>query len=713
MYSPDPSLFIKPIALLIVALLLFSGCQPKKPQYQSWRIYKGDAESTSYSELEQINQKNVNQLKIAWTFNPNDVPDGLSFGKYECNPIVVDGIMYVTSVRRWLYAINAETGKKLWSFDPFNGARGGGMGRGVTYWEHENDKRILFTAGNHLFAINAENGNPIESFGEGGNVNLNFQQGEAGEAWVIPTSPGIVYQDLLILGSEVSEIYGAAPGHVRAFNIRTGQLAWTFHTIPQPGESGYETWPPDAWKYVGGANNWGGMSLDVRRGIVYVPLGSPTYDFYGADRKGKNLYGNSLVALDAANGQLKWYFQTTHHDLWDYDLPAPPNLVKIKKDGIEIDAVALTTKTGFLFVFDRVNGTPVFPIEERLVPLSQIPGEEVWPTQPFPLKPVPYAQQFMSSADINAFSQTTYDSLKQVFEQLRYEGLYTPPDPKGTLMVPGTRGGSEWGGAAYDPNTGVLYLNANESPEIATVQKVKAGNSEDRTVYELGKSYYGNYCANCHGRNRKGIAPFNPSLIDLKSRMGEEQAINIINSGSGRMPSFAKLIKGKEEEIIAYLFEKQKDEISTKSLAPIDTTSKFMNTTAYGYFLDSEGRPALKPPWGTLNAIDLNTGEYLWKIPLGNRADLQESGAPLTGTLNFGGPIVTKGNLVFIGATSDQKFRAFDKKTGELLWETTLPGNGYASPSTYMIEDKQFIAISITGARENPDGSIITFSLPE
>ena len=603
--------------------------------------------------------------------------------------------------------------RKLWSFDPFNGARGGGMNRGVTYWEYENDKRILFTAGNHLFAINAETGIPIESFGEEGKVNLNFQQGEAGEAWVIPTSPGIVYQDLLILGSEVSEIYGAAPGHVRAFNIRTGQLAWTFHTIPQPGEPGYETWPPDAWKYVGGANNWGGMSLDVQRGIVYVPLGSPTYDFYGADRKGRNLYGNSLVALDAANGQLKWHFQTTHHDLWDYDLPAPPNLVNVKKDGIEIDAVALTTKTGFLFVFDRVDGTPVFPIEERAVPPSQIPGEEVWPTQPFPLKPAPYARQFMSSADINEFSKIGHDSLTQVFQQLRYEGLYTPPDPKGTLMVPGTRGGSEWGGAAYDPITGVLYLNANESPELATVRKIKTGNREDRTVYGLGKSYYRNYCANCHGRNRKGITPFNPSLIDLKNRLGEEQVINIIKSGSGRMPSFAKLIKGKEEEIIAYLFEKRKDEISTKSLAPIDTTSKFLNTTAYGYFLDSEGRPALKPPWGTLNAIDLNTGEYLWKIPLGNRAELQEPGAPVTGTLNFGGPIVTKGNLVFVGATNDQKFRAFDKKTGKLLWETTLPGNGYASPSTYMIDDKQFVAISVTGGRANPGGSIITFTLSE
>lgn len=707
------NLFQRPINLLLV-ILLFSGCQPKNPQYKTWSVYKGDAESTSYSALAQIHTGNVNQLEVAWTFSPNDAPKGSRYGKYECNPIIVDGVMYATSARRWLYAINAGTGEKIWSFDPFDGARGGGMGRGVTYWEQENDKRILFTAGNHLFAIDAVTGNPVVSFGEKGKVNLNFHQGESGEAWVIPTSPGIVYQDLLILGSEVSELYGAAPGHIRAFNIRTGALAWTFHTIPHPGESGYETWPKNAWKYAGGANNWGGMSLDAERGIVYVPLGSPTYDFYGADRKGENLYGNSLVALDAHNGQLKWHFQTTHHDLWDYDLPAPPTLVTVKKGEKLINAVTLTTKTGFLFVFDRVTGASLFPIEERPVPASTLPGEESWPTQPFPLKPAPYARQFMTEDDLNHFSKESYDSLLYRFKQLRFEGLYTPPDAKGSLMIPGTRGGSEWGGAAYDPTTGVLYLNANESPEISTVKHVmQSDNPENRTVYDLGKAFYMNYCASCHGDDRKGIPPTNPSLLDLSKIITEQEALNTIKLGAGRMPAFTKLLKGREEEIIAYLFEKEKDVISAKTSESVNTTSSYLNLTAYSYFRDSDGRPAITPPWGTLNAINLETGEYVWKIPLGNHPELQQPGAPATGTLNYGGPIVTAGGLVFIGATRDKKFRAFDKKTGELVWETSLPGNGYATPCTYMIGDKQFVAISVTGGTEEPGGYIIAFTLPE
>ncbi len=706
-------LFRRPIQLLLV-VLLFSGCQSKNPQHRTWSVYKGDAESTSYSALAQIHTSNVNQLEVAWTFSPNDAPNGSRYGKYECNPIIVNDVMYVTSARRRLYAIRAGTGEKIWSFDPFDGARGGGMSRGVTYWEQEHDKRILFTAGNHLFAINAVTGSPISTFGDDGKINLNFHQGESGEAWVIPTSPGIVYGDLLILGSEVSEMYGAAPGHIRAFNIKTGALAWTFHTIPHPGEPGYETWPEDAWNYVGGANNWGGMSLDVARGIVYIPLGSPTYDFYGADRKGENLYGNSLVALNAHNGQLKWYFQTTHHDLWDYDLPAPPNLVTVEKDGKKIDAVALTTKTGFLFVFNRVTGAPLFPIEERPVPASTLPGEEIWPTQPFPVKPAPYARQFMSKDELSHFSKDSYDSLLQRFKLLRFEGLYTPPDARGTLMVPGTRGGSEWGGAAYDPVSAILYLNANESPEISTVKKVsQSDNPENRTVYGLGKVFYRNYCANCHGNNRKGIPPTNPSILNLSKRMTQQEALNIIKSGSGRMPDFTELLKGREEEIIAYLFEKRKDEISTKTIEIADTTSKFLNLTAYSHFRDSEGRPAITPPWGTLNAINLETGEYVWKIPLGNHPELQQQGAPATGTLNYGGPMVTAGGLVFIGATSDQKFRAFDKKTGDLIWETSLPGNGYATPSTYVIDNRQFVAISITGGTDQPGGYIVAFTLPD
>lgn len=701
------------LSLLCLYVLCLS-CQSKNSHYQSWEVYRGDHQSSSYSSLDQINQENVGQLQLAWTFSPRDAPEGARFGKYESNPIVVDGIMYATSVRHYVYAIDAVNGQKVWSYDPFDGERGGGLKRGVTYWEEGEDKRILFTAGNTLFALNALSGEPIQSFGENGRVNLNFKEHTDEEAWVVPTSPGIIYKDLIILGSEVSEVYGAAPGHIRAFNVRTGKLEWTFHTIPQPGEPGYETWPEDAWTYTGGANNWGGMSLDQERGMVFVPLGSPTYDFYGANRKGKNLFGNCIVALQAATGELVWYFQTVHHDLWDYDLPAPPNLVTVERDGKKIDAVAQTTKTGFLFVLDRETGEPLFPVEEREVPPSLIPGEEAWPTQPFPLKPAPYAKQEMSADDLADFSPEMRDSLKAMFERFRYEGLYTPPDPQGTLLLPGTRGGSEWGGAAYDPITSILYVNSNESPEIAKVQVVGQNiKSQNQTVYEMGQSLYQNYCVSCHGEDRKGKTPGTPSLVGIKERLGKEEVLSRIKLGSGRMPAFAELLKGKEEEIISYLFDIQQDEMVEVVAEEVDTSDNYMNVTAYSYFNAPDGSPAIKPPWGTLNAIDLNTGEYVWKIPLGNYPEWQGEGDPPTGTDNWGGAVVTAGGLVFIAATRDQKFRAFDKSTGALLWDYTLPGGGYATPASYMLDGKQYVVISVTGGKEEPSGYILAFSLPD
>lgn len=693
---------------LLFFLLLIISCKKENPEYQTWRVYKGDSESSCYSSLDQINKDNVGNLQIAWTFRPGDAPPGSRYGKYECNPIVINDIMYATSARHWLYAVNAKTGEMIWSFDPFDGGRGGGMYRGVAYWEDKDDKRVLFTAANYLYAIDAGNGKPVVTFGNRGKVDLSIPSRSGPEAWVIPTSPGIVYNDLLILGGEVSEVYGAAPGDIRAFNIRTGEIVWTFHTIPHPAEAGYETWPEEAWTYTGGANNWGGMSLDMHRGIVYIPTGSPTYDYYGADRKGANLYGNSLVALDASTGKYIWHFQTVHHDLWDYDLPAAPNLLTVKHAGRKVDAAALTTKTGFLFLFDRTTGKPLFPVEERNVPVTNIDGEETWPTQPFPLKPAPYAKQHLTEDDL-----IDDDSVRQVFAALRYEGMYTPPDLQGTFMYPGSRGGSEWGGAAHDPTTGILYINANESPEIARIKKVRRQTKgEGETVYNLGKRIYESYCASCHGNDRGGMEPNNPPLLNLQKRMNREEVLTKIKTGVGRMPAFAHVVEGQEDEIISFLFELKKDEISKKSVQDLDTTSHYMNTTAYSNFRNSKGQHAIKPPWGTLSAINLNTGEYEWKIPLGNYPELQEAGAPPTGTENWGGPIVTAGGLVFIAATMDDKFRAFDKTTGELVWETKLPGRGFATPATYMIDGKQYLSISVTGGREEPGGYIITFALP-
>lgn len=688
------------------------GCQPKHGDHSTWQVYKGDAASSSYSSLGQITKENVAQLQAAWTFAPTDAPEGARATKYECNPIIVDDVMYINSARHLIYALRPATGEVIWSFDPLDG-EGGAIKRGVTYWSDGSDKRILFTAGNHLFAVDATNGQPIADFGDNGKVNLNFETHSGDEAWVIPTSPGIIFGNLIILGSEVSESYGAAPGHIRAFDVRTGALAWTFHTIPQPGETGYDTWPADAWKYVGGANNWGGMALDEKRGIVYAPLGSPTYDYYGADRKGMNLFGNSLVALEAATGKLVWYFQTTHHDLWDYDLPAPPNLITVTKDGRQIDAVAQTTKTGLLFVFDRETGEPIFPIEERPVPATNVPGEETWPTQPFPTRPAPYAAHLISENDLTDRSQAARDSVLKKFRSLRYEGIYTPPDTKGTLLTPGSRGGSEWGGAAWDQSAGLLYLNANESPEIATVSRGLAWKSpREQTMYAVGRSFYNTYCSSCHGANKQSADPSVPSLTDIGKRMSRAEIINRVKNGRGKMPAFGQVAAGNEEEILSFLLDINRDKISEKSYSATDTGLVYLNLTAYGYFRDHEGRPGIKPPWGTLNAIDLNTGEYAWRVPLGNIPELQTPGGPPTGTESYGGPVVTAGGLVFIAATGDKKIRAFDKDNGQMLWEADLPGNGYATPAVYRSGGKQYVAIAVTGNRENPGGWLVAYALP-
>jgi len=715
----------------LVIILFFTDCQPESNKNRSWMVYKADAESTSYSPLNQINKQNVSKLKPAWKFIPNDSRN-TRIGSSECNPIIIDGILYATSARHRVYALNASNGETIWSYDPFNGGEGGGINRGVTYWEDGDDKRILYTAGDQLFANDALTGKLITSFGKEGKVSMNEGlRGDPTAISVIPTSPGIVFHDLLIIGAEVSELYGAEPGYIRAYNIRTGKLEWTFHTIPHPGEWGYETWPRDAWKYAGGANDWAGMSLDVKRGLVFLALGSPTYDFYGADRKGQNLFGNSVVALDARTGAYKWHFQTVHHDLWDYDLPAPPNLITIKKDGKTIDAVAQTTKSGFLFVFNRETGEPIFPIEERPVPASLVPGEEAWPTQPFPLKPKPYSRQLMTEADLMNYSTASHDSLVKRFRSFRYEGLFTPPDLKGILMLPGTRGGSNWGGGAVDPKSGVIYIKSSDSPEIDLLQKIETSKSAGSpNKYNQGMTLYSKHCSSCHGRDKNGDEPNFPSLVGLSGRMTSEVALNKITQGTGRMPGFAAVLKGNEDDIIAYLFEKgerisrkesflleirenQQSAQDTAVTQPTDTTPIYLNITAYGHFNDPERRPALTPPWGELNAIDLNTGEYLWKIPVGNHPELQTAGAPITGSEGYAGPIVTAGGLVFLGSTHDKKFRAFDKDNGKLLWEIDLPGIANATPCTYWSEGKQYVVTSVGGDKENPSGYLMAFVLPD
>lgn len=703
---------------LVAACLLFSGCRTSDDKGRTWSVYKADAASTSFSPLDQINITNISQLKPAWSFTFSDLPKDAQPSNSQCNPIIVDGIMYVTSSKRVAYAIDAATGKQIWVHDPYSdgGGGGGGVGRGVTYWEDGNDKRIFYAAGTNLVAVNALTGKTIEHFGDNGKVNLNLHlRDDPASIAVTMTSPGIIYKDLIIVGSRLPDLYGTPPGHIRAYHCKTGELAWIFHTIPQPGEPGYETWPKDAYKYAGGANSWAGMAVDEKRGIVYAALGSPTYDFYGADRIGANLYGNCVLALDAATGKHKWHFQTVHHDIWDYDLPAPPTLVTITKDRKNIDAVVQPTKQGFLFVLDRETGKPIFPVEEKAVPKSNLPGEEAWPTQPFPVKPKPYARQIITENDLSHYSPADSEAVRQAFSSIRYEGLYTPPDLKGTLMVPGTRGGSNWGGAAYDEATNILYLRSSEAPDIQTIIKTNPTAVAGMPLEDQGRRLYAIYCGACHGSNKVSTTSAIPSLTDLNKRMSRETALDKIKKGSGLMPPYAGVLKESElQSILAYVHSADPNTIATTADTGYTTPLRelYLNTTGYITWKDPSGNPAITPPWGRLHALDLSTGEYIWQLPLGNETKLQINGEPETGTEGKSGPVVTAGGLIFIAGSQDKKLWALNKTTGKILWQYDLPAIANATVATYWINGKQYVALSVGGTKENPSGSIMAFALP-
>jgi len=686
-------------------LIVLAGCKAANPPPVDWSTTGGAPGNTRYSTLDQINITNVNQLQVAWVYHTGDLPpDG--HGEIQATPIVVDGVLYATTPKVAVIALRADEGTLLWRFDAFpNRPTQPHVNRGVVY----SDGRVFFAVDRRLYALDARTGQPIRTFGDSGRGWVDLGEGlgwDVGGKYLVSTSPGVAYKEVLIWGTRVGEEEGSAPGHIRAYDARTGKIRWTFHTIPWPAEYGYDTWPPEAFKTAGGANSWAGMTVDTTRGIVYIPTGSATPDFYGAERVGANLFANSLLALGATTGKRLWHFQTVHHDLWDRDLPAAPNLVTVTRNGSRVEAVAQITKSGFVFLFDRASGKPLFDVVERAVPASDLHGEQAWPTQPFPVKPAPFARQTMQEADVTA-------SERRRFRSLRHNGLFTPPSRAGSVVLPGFDGGGEWGGAAVDPETATLYVNAGDVPWIAAMRETGpafASSREPRT----GVALYTAECASCHGGDRRGRDRA-PSLIGIDARLTVEQLEQLLAHGRGFMPSFAKLSPGDECGIITYVLGKR----CIAGPVPgrpgvISSPPPPYEFVGYERWRDSSGFPAIKPPWGTLSAIDLNTGEYRWRIPLGEFAALTARGIPVTGTEQYGGPIVTRGGLLFIAATQDAKLRALDKSTGRVLWEAMLPAPGYATPSTYAVRGKQFVVVAAGGGKLGSKSSdtYIAFSLP-
>lgn len=709
--------------LIILAALstigLFS-CKPSKPfgsDYKAWTTYAGTKDGSRYTELENINLKNISGLKVAWTYSSNDKDPG-NHTQNQCNPIMVNGALYGSTPTLKLFSLNAASGKQNWLFDPAKIDTAGKndpmaflkVNRGLVYWADEEGKngRLFYNVGSRVYTINASTGEPIRAFGNGGYLDLTENLGKEVHSFVASTTPGVIYKDVIIIGMRVAESEDAAPAPIRAYDVRSGKLRWSFNTIPHPGEKGYETWSDkDAWKKLGGANSWAGMSVDEKRGIVYIPTGSIGGDFYGGNRKGQNLFANSLIALDATTGKYIWHYQFVHHDLWDRDLPANPNLVTISKDGKSIDAVAQITKQGYIFMFDRTNGKPIFPIIEKPVGTKGLPGEEPWPTQPIPSLPEPFARQHFTAADVTDLSPETHKTMMEKFRKVKNTVMFSPPSKEGGWIFPGFDGGGEWGGAAVDQETKIMYVNASELPWAQVMIDVPKGDVNNHTLAGAGLVAYNKFCISCHGIDRKGNGATIPELTDLDKKYDARQVRTVIDNGRNMMPAFKGIADADKDAIIAFLLKLPEKEATTalnrasKSVGGVEAGLPRVPYTMAGYdrFIDKDGYPGIKPPWGTLNAVNLETGKLLWKVPLGEFPELTKKGIPITGTENYGGPLVTKGGLVFIAASRDEKIRAFDKKTGNVVWEATLPAAGYATPASYEVDGKQYIVIACGGGK--------------
>ena len=696
---------------IFLSVLLYLSCAKDNSKNTSttWQHYLGDPQRSHFSSLSQIDTTNVASITLAWKYNSGGLEHGRTT-QIQTNPLIVGNTLYGVNPAIELFALNAATGEEQWKYIPTDKDNTGlGLNRGLSYWDSDNtdeDSRLFFASGFRLYAVSAKTGTAISTFGENGSIDLRAGLGrDINQLAVYANTPGAIFENLIIMGTRVGEGPGSSPGHIRAYDVLTGAIVWTFHTIPQPGEFGYDTWPKEAYQTVGGANSWSGNAVDLERGIVYFPTGSAAFDWYGGDREGENLFANCLLALDATTGERLWHYQFVHHDLWDRDLPAPPNLLEINRGGRSIPAVAQVTKSGHVFVFNRVTGEPLFPIEEKQYPKSKLKGEVAFSTQPLPTKPAPFARQELNEEDLYAPNQPAFvddfvdkdqninpPTVLEKLQSVTSQGQFVPIDTLGTILYPGADGGAEWGGAALDPRDGIMYVNSNEMAWIVRMKEVKEG--------EEGQSHPGEaitqiHCARCHGGELQGLAGI-PELQTVKDRFSLDSIKTIVRKGKGAMPGMPNLTS-EEINAIAHFISGMELEVDHRAEKP---KSKVPYAVAgFGRFKDNRGFPVVKPPWGTLNAIDLNTGEYVWKIPLGHEEQLNDPAIEVSGTENYGGPVITAGGLLFIAATKDEKFRAFHLKTGEQLWEDQLPAGGYATPATYEVNGKQYVVVACGGGK--------------